>query len=469
MDKNKEYSTIDLHHHSKYSFEAPKATLAVDDILEYYRLLAEVREKKVAFAICDHNSSLGGWVANKIIKKNPERYKNIEVIPGIEFSVSCGKVLTYPDHRNGDDKYVFKDMHLLAHAKKGKESEFFKRTKTISLLNLMVIDPATNVYDKTIIALSNEDKRTKYISIGGQILAARNLIANKYGIKIPYDEFNACIKHGASYGEIRNIFIDVCYNYMQQKTKIFKNWPERNAKLKISSVIKANPNLDGEYQPIFPKKPVVIKDLHGLNKIDILEIPQIVGDSATTCFAHPYTLCIRKDTPIAVKDFENVDISMLPESTQNLIKSKLNNPHYKNSFFVPHQILGRGKYGTKIVNDRANLVAFQILNNNLLKKGIKIDGFEITHHYDVVHSIPQVLDLVVDKYGLKPSFGTDDHSNETDEYFFKDIKGPLPDDKRQSYFSYHTMLATESSYFKLNRQGAQSLKEGETEITLLFK
>lgn len=47
MDKKQEYSTIDLHNHSKYSFEVPKATLTVKDILDYYCQLAEVKEKKL--------------------------------------------------------------------------------------------------------------------------------------------------------------------------------------------------------------------------------------------------------------------------------------------------------------------------------------------------------------------------------------------------------------------------------------
>ena len=237
MDKKQEYNTIDLHHHSKYSYEAPKATLKVKDILEYYRLLSEIKpervvengkvkfvDKKVAISICDHNSAEGACHAWKQINKNPERYKNIDFIPGIEFGVDCSRVLTYQDKVNRDAKYVFKGMHLLTHAKPGKEEEFFKRTWTISMLNKMVIKPEVSMqegkltvnpnqcfYNKAIVANSNEEKSKIYISIGGQILAARTLIFKKYGIKVPYDCYKPCIKDGASYQEIRDIFLEETY------------------------------------------------------------------------------------------------------------------------------------------------------------------------------------------------------------------------------------------------------------------
>ena len=46
MEKTK-YSAIDLHQHSKYSYEAPKATLLVKDILQYYRQLGETKFERV--------------------------------------------------------------------------------------------------------------------------------------------------------------------------------------------------------------------------------------------------------------------------------------------------------------------------------------------------------------------------------------------------------------------------------------
>ena len=81
---------------------------------------------------------------------------------------------------------------------------------------------------------------------------------------------------------------------------------------------------------------------------------------------------------------------------------------------------------------------------------------------------PKALDLLVDKYGFKLSFGTDDHFNEDDKHFFKDISGECDDPKKRTYFSHHKMLTIESSYLKLNRFGKKKLKKDDNEIVINF-
>lgn len=477
MDKTK-YSAIDLHQHSKYSYEAPKATLMVKDILEYYRQLAETKfervkkgneevfiDKRVAFSITDHDSSEGAYHVWKQMREEPEKYKNVDFIPGIELNVDCGRVLTYPDKKNRDEKYVFKGMHLLAHAKPGKEKEFFKRTRAISLLNKMVMSPTTLKYDPKIVANSKEEKQKIYISIGGQILAARNLIFEKCNVKVPYDCYLPCIKEGASYTEIRDIFIDETYDYIKYHSKYFDNLTEEQAKEKISKIITKKEVKNDKPFIIFPAKPQIINDLHSLNKIDILEIPKILGDCATTCFAHPYTLKFHKNTEIAVKDFLDVDCSMLPDSVKNRIKNKLNDKYEleNGSFSLADIMVADKDRGYSIKGDACNLVMFQIFNNNLLKKGVRIDGFEIQKKYLKHNRLEQALDITMDKYNLAISYGTDSHFNEDDEYYFKDkhteniIKKP--------YFDPQKMFCTQSSYFKLNRSGKERLSQEENSVS----
>ena len=221
---------------------------------------------------------------------------------------------------------------------------------------------------------------------------------------------------------------------------------------------------------IFPYKPMILSDLHNLNKIDILEIPKLLGNTATTCFAHPYTLKIHKDTAIPVKELQNVDLSMLPNEVKSFIESKLADPEQvKNGFLNPSDILqADGKRGSKFTQDKVSLVSFQILNNRLLKKGVKIDGYEITKRHDRTGKLDDTLDLVMDKYNMTVSFGSDDHFNELDTYFFKDINEQCPDPKKESYYGAHKMLATESSYFKLNRSGKDKLDAEENSVTIQF-
>lgn len=483
MDKKQEYSSIDLHHHSKYSYEAPKATLPVKEILEYYRQLAETKNerviedgkekllpKRVAFSICDHDSSEGAYYAWKYINENPQKYKGFDFIPGIELGVNCHRALVYSDPSHRDDKYVFKHMHILAHAKPGKEKEFFKKTFAISILNKMVIDPdKNNVYDKSVIALEKQQKQNKYISIGGQILAGRNMLFDKYSVKIPFDKYLSCVKDGASYEEIRNIFLEVSFKYIVSHTNAFNKKTKGEALQEISRAISYKQNINNSRPiPIFPKKPQIIQDLVSLNKIDILELNEILGDSATICFAHPHTLGIHNKTNIAVKDFKDVDISILPPEVQEKINNKLNNPNeFANGWFSTNDIMDTtGKY--KIKGDWLGLVCFQIFYNKLLEKGVKIDGFEMTRTYDRKDKMEKVLDVVMDKYNLAVSYGTDDHFNSEDKYYFEDLKNRPESVKKESYFSSHNMFATESSYFKLNRSGKEKLKPEENEVTFMF-
>ena len=82
-------------------------------------------------------------------------------------NVSVEEASAYIEERftSEDIKYVFKTMHLLAHAKKGREEEFFKRTYTISMLNKMVIDPNNDFkYDKNVVANSKQEKQNKKIT-----------------------------------------------------------------------------------------------------------------------------------------------------------------------------------------------------------------------------------------------------------------------------------------------------------------
>ena len=474
MNKNS-YSAIDLHQHSKYSYEAPKATLRVKDILEYYRQLAETRaewaengnlDKKVAFSITDHDSSEGAFIAWSKINQEPEKYKGIEFIPGIEFSVNCSRVLSYPDIKNNDEKFVFKGMHLLAHAKPGREKEFFKRTRTISLLSKMVIDPRKLVYDPKIIANSKLEKQNKYISIGGQMLAARNLIFEKCKVKVPYDCYLPCVKEGATYAQIRDIFIEETYKYIKEHSKYFDGYSELGAKTKISEIISKKESKHETPFNIFPAKPQIIKDLHSLNKIDILEIPKILGDCATTCFAHPYTLKIHTNTQIPVKSLFNVDISTLPNYIRNRINKKLNDKYeFENGSFSLNDIMvNDSRQGYTINGDKCNIVAFQIFFNSLIRKGVHINGFEIQDQYIKENCLEEVLKIAMDKYNLAISFGSDEHFNNDDEYFFKD-KPKGKDTIRKSYFDFNNMLCTKSSYFKLNRSGKEKLNKEENTVS----
>ena len=298
------------------------------------------------------------------------------------------------------------------------------------------------------------------------MLAARNLIFEKCKVKVPYDCYLPCVKEGATYAQIRDIFIEETYKYIKEHSKYFDAYSELGANTKSSEIISKKESKHETPFTIFPAKPQIIKDLHSLNKIDILEIPKILGDCATTCFAHPYTLKIHTNTQIPVKSLFNVDISTLPDYIRNRINKKLNDKYeFENGSFSLNDIMVNDSRQGYIINgDKCNMVAFQIFYNSLIRKGVHIDGFEIQDQYIKENSLEEVLKIAMDKYNLAISFGSDEHFNNDDEYFFKD-KPKGKDTIRKSYFDFNNMLCTKSSYFKLNRSGKEKLNKEENTVS----
>lgn len=473
MDKNVEYSTIDLHQHSVYSCEEPNANMKVRDMMDYYRLLAEISGKRVAFSITDHENVDGSFVAWKLKQMFEKEYQNVDFVPGMEISVSCNNVLTYDDSKFNDQKFVFKKMHILAHAKKGRELEFFKRTVVISQLNKMILQNKPNaILDKKVVAKNKDEKLTKYVFVGRQIMAARSLIKETYGVKIAFEDLAPCTQMGKTYGQIRDKFIEIAYDKIKGETDVFDNKTKEIAMQEISKAItnkrnKANP---AKSQVIFPPIQVKVKDFCGLGRVDICELAEIFGDCATFCYAHPQTLKLHKHSKIPVCAFKGVDISSLPQEKQDFINQKLveekDNP---DALFNAEEIMYHGD-SYDIDGDFSGIVKLQILHNMLKQKGVHFDGYEVTQRVAHKKYIFNIMDTVVDNCGLQLNFGTDKHYNHSDKFFFvedaKKVKvNPADNQASKIYFQRYKARCVKNPYFELNQNGF--VNQEETEFAML--
>ena len=77
---------LDLHSHSNHSDGYGKVENILNQACEYGNQLCNKTGNKFIFALTDHDSVEGIEEALKIIRKDPEKYKNIRFVPGVELS-----------------------------------------------------------------------------------------------------------------------------------------------------------------------------------------------------------------------------------------------------------------------------------------------------------------------------------------------------------------------------------------------
>lgn len=77
---------LDLHSHSNHSDGYAKVEDILNQACEYGNKIYKETGNKFIFALTDHDSIEGVSEALEIIKKDPQKYKNIKFVPGVELS-----------------------------------------------------------------------------------------------------------------------------------------------------------------------------------------------------------------------------------------------------------------------------------------------------------------------------------------------------------------------------------------------
>ena len=424
---NFEYGFIDLHNHSAYSEEMPLTTFNEVEVLDYYQQVANSCGKKVCFSITDHDTSLGSYLVYEYLKKHRSEYPDVEFVPGMEINMSLEKVATYDEVPFKDESFVFKKCHLIVHAKKGREQEFFKRKLMYSSL----------AHKKITV------KKNKAVNVGKQILAARNKLIELYGVNIPMNLYYDCAQSDNLY-KIRDTFMTKTVEYLRSCGKISSNGYEE---------------IERAIERLYPKTFEYIEDFGYYGRFSIFDLKPMLGDCATICYAHPQTLSFKKFAKIPVKMFKNVDISSLNPVIQNKITKKLNNKtEFEHGLFSQTDIM----HAKGIYSDWTGLVKLQLLNNQLLKYNIKIDGYEMTksttenRNKDEIRLFEYIANTVVDKMHLLLNFGTDTHFNDDD-------KAQMNEGRNRFYATHKRTV--ENPYLKYNRLGRE-LTNDENSFTI---
>ena len=136
---------IDLHRHFLEPSELDEANMSPADFLKLQLATAEINNFEIHTMCGSHNSTTWAKEVWDMYKKFPKEVKDrLQIYPQAEYNVTVSNVLEYEDPIRGDSKYVFKKMHMLAAAKKGKEEEFFKKTRVYSVWSDMYIKKDLN-------------------------------------------------------------------------------------------------------------------------------------------------------------------------------------------------------------------------------------------------------------------------------------------------------------------------------------
>jgi len=77
---------IDLHSHTNYSDGQATVENLLDNVVKYADKLNSLTGKKFIFSITDHDTIAGTKEAIRLIAENPEKYKNLRFVPGVELS-----------------------------------------------------------------------------------------------------------------------------------------------------------------------------------------------------------------------------------------------------------------------------------------------------------------------------------------------------------------------------------------------
>lgn len=165
---------IDLHNHTNSSFgeEMNKTGITPVGLLQEAAEYANKHNAPVTFAVSDHNNTHGNVEVIEEMQKNPEKYKNINFIPGCEYTVSTASVGYVYDDKGNRKPVLDGKVHLLAYS-------FDLNDPVVKYLDLLM--NTENKYMKRI-------KNTP-VKNGSLVFATKKWLLDK-GLQVGIDEFS---------------------------------------------------------------------------------------------------------------------------------------------------------------------------------------------------------------------------------------------------------------------------------------
>lgn len=378
---------IDLHIHSDYSYSQDEYMKTGVKPLELLKEIKEFSDKfggQSVFSLTDHDNSLGAKEIVEKISSNPEAYKKVKFISGIEFSVCCESIGTYSKTENDkifkEEKSIVNDIHLLGY-------------------NYDVNDPTINYYSK-LNSLNFTDTfnyngcRYPY---GKIVLAGMNYL-NRLGYPIALKEFldfkieRGFIEKQAFLKNVNN-FCLYCYkklNLDKEKIKKMRFFllginPKKLFKEKKTSEVSAE---DVDFKNVINAK------------LDIMEAMSIIEKAGgVTVLAHPNNIEL---SPEYVNLFKKSDEKgFITEKSKKRFISKTFQDYVKKETDAKKKLLD-------FILKKLVLEAYDPATGEKLQGLI---GIEVLHRANMFIDYFSILTELGEKYNLYSTGGSDRHGS----------------------------------------------------------
>ena len=456
---------IDLHIHTIFSKESC-ANLSIKDTLEYYQRLGERVGERYIIRINDHDTILGGISACDVFFSHRDRYPNLFVIPGVEFNTNLNYVLKYkdptakpnPKYPDSDEKYkfVFKKAHIGA-APILKSMEDYKRWRNnkglivYSKLAKMHLDLSQGgqYYFKDQVKNLTLQERNNLTNLGEQLIGYKNMVRKFFGVKIPFEVYEKCVKDGLTFKQIVDEFSITTAEYMQQNYEPFKNkritqiqdellilcarefrknssyWQNQPFDKVVSYLRNMPDSLSSSKSRNFNYDPGGLKRLHFDELCEMVEQGGGVID-----FEHPNKgFLVHSNAEVPKEYFEGIDWSVLDPDDQYKIATEGQNyvnPH-NNTQKALNIIANSDKVdlpsllgGENCNFDYSGLIRLQILKKACEKNNVKLPhgvlGAEIPRScLSNVNKLPAIMETM-EKSHILCNLGSDKHMNIVDKY-----------------------------------------------------
>ncbi|MBE7082294.1 MAG: hypothetical protein E7378_01255 [Clostridiales bacterium] len=235
----KEYAFVDMHMHTIFSDEE-LCDMSIEQLLQKCQEKAEQLGGDCVISIADHNTILGVKKARELMAQYPERYKNVRLINGVEFTTDlCEMESVY-------GKKVFTRCHTLAY-------------------NYDENDPELTAY-----SLITHKHFTANDNIGMQICAARRIVNENFGVTIPFTKFLPLLKLKRT-DDFKAAFVQIALQELQANNVTVKSQ-------QINILI----------QPYIMSRVTDVREAAALGRITISEMAQMVKNAGgELVIAHP--------------------------------------------------------------------------------------------------------------------------------------------------------------------------------------
>ena len=213
MERKPKENMINLHCHIFETKEFNKANFTPYQFLYLQKALADLYDRKMITNCGAHNSPTVAKQVWDEYNKHPEMHDDVELFVQSEYTVDLSTIYA---------NSPFEKIHMLAAAKKGKEKEFFDKTEVFSKWADMYISKDIR-YDLKNFGdyPKSEEDVNNYMNVGTMMIAARNILCQKYckdeTLRIPFDIYKDTIERGLTYNEIRERFVNDSFNYLVSK------------------------------------------------------------------------------------------------------------------------------------------------------------------------------------------------------------------------------------------------------------